>query len=136
MAVRTSSAAVGGIIEVDATIDLTPFIETASALVDDIAAGDTNSVLTDTRLELIERWLSAHFYAIRDPRTSRERADRIELTYQTKVDLNLSVTHYGQQAMILDSTGQLKLLSDGKRRTVTLTWLGDDDDIGRVTDDD
>ena len=136
MAVRTSSAAVGGIIEVDATIDLTPFIETASALVDDIAAGDTNSVLTDTRLELIERWLSAYFYAIRDPRTSRERADRIELTYQTKVDLNLSVTHYGQQAMILDSTGQLKLLSDGKRRTVTLTWLGDDDDIGRVTDDD
>lgn len=131
---RTTPAAVGGIIEVDVAIDLAPFIETASALVDDVAAADTNAVLTVTRLELIERWLSAHFYAIRDPRPTRERADRIELTYQSKVDLNLAVTHYGQQAMSLDSTGQLRMMSDSKRRVVSVNWLGDEDDRGRVED--
>lgn len=129
---RTTPELVGGIIEVDASIGLAPFIETASALVDDIAKADDEATLTDARLELIERWLSAHFYAVRDPRAFRERADRIELTYQSKVDLNLSVTHYGQQAMILDTTGWLRAASDNKRRTVSATWLGDENDRGRV----
>ena len=131
---RTTPALVGGIIEVDVAIDLAPFIDTASALVDDVAAADEDSILTVARLELIERWLSAHFYAIRDPRAFREQADRVELTYQSKVDLNLAVTHYGQQAMTLDTTGRLRTYSDNKRRTVGVNWLGDENDRGRVED--
>lgn len=119
---RTTSAAVEAIIEVDSDIPLAPFIETASALVDEIPAGD----LTDTRLELVERWLSAHFYAIRDPRTTRERADRIEQTFQSRVGLGLANTHYGQQAAILDTTGTLKALDSTGQRTVSVTWLGKD----------
>lgn len=126
---RTTSAAVEGIIEVDANISLTPFIETASALVDDIAV---DSGHTDTRLELIERWLSAHFYTVRDPRAVRERADRIEVAYQSKVDLNLSTSHYGQQAMILDTSGLLRSISSGRRLVASVSWLGNPEDRGAV----
>ncbi len=119
---RTTSVAVAAIIEVDDSIPLDPFIETASALVDEIPAGSLN----DTRLELVERWLSAHFYAIRDPRTTRERADRIEQTFQSRVGLGLANTHYGQQAAILDTTGTLKALDAEGKRTVSVLWLGKD----------
>lgn len=129
---RTTSAAVEGIIEVDATIDLAPFIETASALVDDVAVGTT---LSATRLELIERWLSAHFYTVRDPRAVQERADRVEETFQSKVDLNLATSHYGQQAMILDTTGKLRALSSGRAMTVSAHWLGNEEDRGSVREE-
>jgi hypothetical protein len=126
MAIRTTSGAVEGIIEVDAAISLTPFIETASALVDEIA---TDSGHDATRLELIERWLSAHFYAIRDPRTTQEKAGTVGASYESKVDLALDLTRYGQQAMVLDSSGLLRSLSSKKgRRQASVTWLGTEPD--------
>jgi len=120
MAIRTTALAVGGIIEVDVAISLDPFIETASALVDDIAVESGHGA---TRLELIERWLAAHFYAIRDPRTTQEKAGTVGASYESKVDLGLNLTRYGQQAMALDSSGLLEGFSKGKRR-VGVTWLG------------
>src|SRR6266576_2605872 len=104
---RTTSAAVAGIVEVDANISLVPFIETASALVDDVEKGSLHDVV---RLELIERWLSAHFYTVRDPRVVLERVERIEQTFQSKVGLHLETSHYGQQAMILDTSGVLRAI--------------------------
>ena len=59
MAVRTTAAAVQGIIEHDATIPLTPFIEAASALVTQCCT-DLDTAYVAAQLELIERWLSAH----------------------------------------------------------------------------
>ena len=127
MAIRTTPPLVAEIIEVDEDISLDPFITTASALVDDVASADTNGDLTSDRLELIERWLSAHFYAMRDPRFVFERAGPVSATYQSKIDLNLALTHYGQQAMVLDTTGALRALSSGKR-AARASWLGTDDD--------
>jgi len=117
---RTSSTLVAGIIEVDTAIDLEPFITAASALVDDVAAA---SDLDATRLELIERWLSAHFYCMRDPRTTQERAGPVGASYQSSVGPNLSTSHYGQMAMTLDTSGTLKTLSRGKI-AATVSWLG------------
>lgn len=124
---RTSEESVSEIVEVDGNIDLLPFIETATALVDEVEAADTNGVLSSTRLELIERWLAAHFYAMRDPRAVSERAGPVGATYQSKVDLGFAASHYGQQAMALDSTGKLKALSDptkGRKRAASLFWAG------------
>lgn len=132
---RTTSTAVGKIIEVDSNTwtDLTPFIDTANELVTEVCAGvlDENGepYYTDTRLELIERWLAAHFYAIADPRAGQEKAGPVSIEYQYKVDLNLNVTTYGQQAMILDSKGGLARLNqqvaDGRLRSgPSVTWLG------------
>lgn len=104
---RTTSSAVGMIIEVDANVSLTPFIEAASALVDDVCL---KSGYTDNRLELIERWLAAHFYTARDPRAESEKVSVIAVKYQSKVDLGLNSSHYGQMAMRLDTKGNLALL--------------------------
>lgn len=105
---RTTSAAVGAVIELDDAIDITPFIETANALVTEVCVP---SGYDDTRLELIERWLSAHFYAIRDPRAVSESVKGLGVTYQSAVGLALMVTHYGQHAAMLDTKGGLAKLS-------------------------
>lgn len=126
---RTTESAVQGIIEHDATIDLDPFIEVANALVTDVCTGSSYS---STKLELIERWLSAHFYAIRDPRAESEKAGSVGAKYFGKVGLNLSVTRYGQMAMVLDTAGNLAALSkrmeDGLSTSVGVTWLGTEDE--------
>lgn len=126
MAVRTTSTAVEAIIEVDAGDDLTPFIEVANNIV---TKNCTNEDLTAIDLELIERWLSAHCYAVMRARASEERASRgIGERFQSKVDLGFDVTHYGQQAMRVDWSGALSALNEQAKRggkiTVGATWIG------------
>lgn len=128
MAVRTTSAAVALIIEVDSDIGLTPFIEAANALVTEHCSTDDYDT---TRLELIERWLSAHIYTIRDMRAEQERADTVSEKKQSRVDLGFDTSHYGQMAMRLDTKGGLATLNEqmkkGSSQVVQMTWLGDDD---------
>jgi len=124
---RTSDAAVAAIAELDSSISLAPFIEAASAMVD-VNCEALNPDYTATELELIERWLAAHCYHIRDMRAEQEKAGSVGSTYQSKVDLGLDVTHYGQMAMRLDYYGGLAALNerikDGRRGVVSLTYLG------------
>lgn len=132
MAIRTTDAAVRAIIETQASIDTAPFIEVASALVDEI---EPDSSYNATRLELIERWLAAHFYAIRDNRVASEGAGSVRQSFQYKVGLNLQVTIYGQQAAMIDTEGHLAALSKrsemGKKKPgQTVTWLGTGDSKG------
>lgn len=130
----TTEAAVAAIIEVDATIPLAPFIEIAAELVTEVTAG---AGYTAVRLELIERWLSAHFYAIRDMRAASERAGPVAQSFQFKVGLNLANTMYGQQVMMIDTAGGFAALSKrsekGQTKSVSVLWLGtgnkDGDDI-------
>lgn len=130
----TTAAQVATIIEVDDTIDLDAFIDTAHELVEELC---TDSGYTTTRLELIERWLSAHFYAIRDARIKLERAGPVAAHYQHELGLNLADTMYGQQAMLIDTAGSLAALSkraeEGKRKGVGVTWLGTGDSDGNDT---
>jgi hypothetical protein len=127
MAVRTTAEAVGGIIEVAATISLIPFIEVANALVTEHCSTDDYDA---TRLELIERWLSAHFVAQRDVRISREKAGPVDLSYESVVALGFDNTRYGQMAMRLDSAGGLSALNEqakqGAKITAGISWLGTD----------
>ena len=126
MAVRTTSVAVGLIIEVDSTISLTSFIEVANALVTE-KCGDVDDY-DATRLELIERWLSAHFYTVRDMRAEREEAGSVSEKKQSRVDLGFDTSHYGQMAMRIDTNGGLAALNEqikkGKTGSLTATWLG------------
>ena len=122
---RTTSAAVTLIIEVDATISLTPFIETANALVTEHCSTDDYDA---TRLELIERWLSAHMYTIRDMRAESEKIDTASQKKQSAVDIGFDTSHYGQMAMRLDTAGGLSQLNEqmkkGTSQIVSATWLG------------
>ena len=129
---RTTDDQVEAIIDIDSGINLTPFIEVANALVTEVCSLATDSagalVYGATRLELIERWLAAHFYHIRDPKASREEVDEVSATYRSIVEIGLNNTHYGQMAMIIDTNGGLARLNKstegGKSNTVSLSWLG------------
>lgn len=122
---RTTDEQVAGIIEWDSTIDLAPFIEIATDLVDEVCGG---SGYSDTRLELIERWLAAHFYAVRDNRIASEGAGTVQASYQQQVGLNLNVTIYGQQVLMIDTKGGFAALqrraSVGGRLRAGVSWLG------------
>lgn len=115
---RTTSDAVAEILEVDDDISLTPFIATANSLVTErcVPLG-----YDDERLELIERWLSAHFYSIRDKVVSSESAKGVSQSYQYAVALGLNVTIYGQQAKLLDTKNGLDTFS---KKQAKVSWLG------------
>lgn len=117
---RTSAALIGGIIEVETGVSLDPFIKAAAILVDKVAA---KNILSKETLKVIETWLAAHFYCMRDPRTVSEKAGQVQASYQSKVDLFLSNSNYGQQAIVLDTTGTLRAINAGVR-PARLLWLG------------
>lgn len=127
MAWRTTEAEVRAIIESDSTIGLAPFIDVANDLVTELC---TDSDYTETKLNLIETWLSAHFYAVRDLRSANEGVGGVSISYQYQVDLNLAVTVYGQQAMLIDTAGSLAALNkrtkEGTVSVISVDWLGED----------
>lgn len=131
MAIRATESLVAAIIEVDEEINLSPFIIAANALVEEIAIDSGHD---EARLTLIETWLAAHFYAMRDPRVTDERAGPVSASYQNKVDLFLSLSHYGQMAQTLDTSGLLMGLSGQKTRTASVQWAGKEVDRGLVAD--
>ena len=125
MAVRTTSAAVELIIETEVSISLTSFIEAANYLVTKCC---TSTNYTAADLELIERWLAAHCYTIRDMRAESEKAGPVSEKLQSAVDLGFDTSHYGQMAMRLDIEGGLAALNErikeGQMKTVSITYLG------------
>lgn len=130
---RTTRAQVEGIIEVDATIipnddAMAPFIAVANELVTEACVTNgPSTAYTNDRLELIERWLTAHLYTHRDPRAVTEKAGSVGAGYQSKVGLGFDTSHYGQTAMRLDTNGGLAKLNEdtkkGKPR-VSVYWPG------------
>ena len=134
MAIRTTDEQVRGIItDLDPDMDTTPFIEASNAIIDSTCL--LKSAYTEPRLELIERWLAAHFCAINDPRTTQEQAGSVSSSFESKVDLGLSLTRYGQQAMLLDTDGNLAALNNAQKKVSTVlavslrtrfAWLGTD----------
>ena len=132
---RTTLAAVAGIIETDPQVvpdeaAMLPFIEVASELVTECCTGAAGPAVeySTTRLELIERWLAAHFYTNRDPRATSEGAGGVSSSYQSSVALGFDTSHYGQTAMRLDTNGGLAVLNQdtkkGGKRRVGVAWLG------------
>ena len=130
---RTTRAQVATIIELDSTLipdddALSPFVDVATELVTECCTGDAgpDTAYSDTRLELIERWLTAHFYAVRDPRVVSERAGSVSATYQSSIGLGFDTSHYGQTAMRLDTNGGLARLNNGAKKggAISGVWLG------------
>jgi hypothetical protein len=123
---RTSPTAVQNILgtEYDVTNrpSLNGFIDTASADVDDVLANDVQGLMTPNRLELIERWLAAHYYQISDPGYKSRTTAGASGSFNGETTMVFMSTRYGQQACAIDSTGWLAKRSDevtkGSRRMV------------------
>jgi hypothetical protein len=124
---RTTDELVEGIIDVDSTIPLTPFIDAANALVTQCCTNLTIDYETE-QLTMIETWLAAHMYTVRDMRAVSEKAGSVAEKFQSKVDLGFSTSHYGQMAMRLDFYGGLANLDEqsknGVRQAPSVTYLG------------
>lgn len=116
--------------DVDSSASMDPFIAVATLLVDD-ELDDTD--MSDDRLTQIELWLSAHFASVVYMKAAMEKAGPVTETVQYKVDLNFNVTVFGQQALLLDTSGKLALLQKKALGKVTITtpslnWLGNPDE--------
>lgn len=120
MAARVSDIEVRMVIEIDASLDIDAFILAANLMVTALC---TDSSLLATQLKEIERWLSAHLVAIREPMALSRKAGPFAESYMSKVALGLDVTHWGQQAMLMDTSGALAQ-ANKQGGTVELKWLG------------
>lgn len=124
---RTTDAQVRSIISVPKKVtDLTAYIEVANDMVTRLC---TASDYSDTTLELIERYLAAHFLAVQYPIAIMERAGSVQALKEHKVHYGLLNTRYGQQACALDSAGNLAASSANvdkgvKKLAVGVSYLG------------
>lgn len=124
---------VGG--ELDANIDVDIHIQSATTLVDSLLSDAGH---TAAHLETITAWVASHFYVVSDPRFLQQKSEENFETYQRgELGRALESTNYGQQAMILDTTGILarynEAIQSGKvfekekdtgRRKAGVHWLG------------
>lgn len=125
MAARVTEAEVQVIME-EYPDDLSPFMTLANLLVEEELV--PLAVLSDDRLKEIERWLSAHFAAVRTPLTTQEQAGPVSQYLQRGTPgKRLESTQYGQQALLLDTTGTLALMNaeDGTAAPMIETTLED-----------
>lgn len=105
MANRVTHDDVVEIIDTSLT-DTTPFITAANLIVTNRLSGE--GVGSSTLAE-IERWLAAHFVAIRsqDAVSKQEKTGEASITRHGVTGKGLDFTPYGQQVKLLDPTGKL-----------------------------
>ena len=135
MAVRTTEALVGALLvdssthpkgrgDWDGVTDLDQFISAATVIVDRVVTCATakSITLTDTELELIERWLSAHCYVQNDQTLASKSTGGASGSAHGQTGLNLDSSRYGQMAKTLDYSGCLAAID--KRAVARLNWVG------------
>jgi hypothetical protein len=111
---RTTPAAVQAILnrDYDPAVALDPFVETASAVVDDLialAATDGLPAIPAARAELIERWVAADCYAQND----RLLKSKTTLRSGGSFALGKDERPYLTYAIGLDPTNQLAAVLEG-----------------------
>lgn len=123
---RTTESNVQGILgnDYDPDIVLTPFIDTANVVVSRVSTCATRKgiTLSTTELEILERWLAAHFYVMSDQTYQQKKTASAFATYQGQTKMNLEASKYGQTAMTIDPSGCMAAI--GKAAFAGATWLG------------
>jgi hypothetical protein len=113
MSTRTSGDLVKAIFDTDYTAaQLAPFVRTANIVVNTHLTGKG---LSSDVLKEVETYLAAHFATLDDPRVKTEKiGNEYSATYQGETGMGFSSSHYGQMALMLDSSNSLASL--GKKR--------------------
>ena len=103
---------------------LTTFIDTANVIVNRVAtcASERGITLSTTELEMMERWLAAHFYCQSDKPLGAKNDLGGGGTFHGRTDMGLDSTLYGQTAKRLDWSGCLASLD--RQQRVGGFWLG------------
>jgi len=130
MTIRTTQAAVREILAAnwDGKSDLAGYIAGASMVVDQAVPwfGKRDRVMrqnyTSAQLELLERYLAAHFYCKSDPLYISKGNMGASGSFQRKTDDGFQLTEYGRAACEMDTTGVLSAI--GKRQVAGIAWAG------------
>lgn len=103
---------------------LTGRIASANVIVTRVATCATAKGLTlnATELELVERWLAAHFYCVSDRTYAEKNTGKAGAVFDGRTGMSLDATLYGQTAQTVDYSGCLSAI--GKRRRASIAWLG------------
>lgn len=126
---RTTAEAVQGILlqdyDADEAPSLTPFIDTAAIMVGRviICATAKGLTLTAEELEIVERWLAAHYYVCSDQTYASASTNGASASFHGKTDMGLNSSRYGQTALGLDHTGCLAAINKGGYLLAPV-WLG------------
>lgn len=106
--------------------DLSGFIDTACLIVSRVAAcarqRNPAATLSDAELEMMERWLSAHFYVQSDQNYASKSTGGASGQFQGQTGMHLEGSKYGIAALDVDFSGCLTALS--KRQVARAFWLG------------
>lgn len=115
---RINGGEVKEIFDTDLTpAELNPFVITAGVVVDTHLA--SKGLSADILVE-IEKYLAAHFATLLDPRAKTEKVgNEYSVTYQGETGMRFEATHYGQMALVLDSSNTLASLGQ-KRASMTI----------------
>lgn len=116
MAERVTSDEVKKLIDTEIS-DLSPFIKAANLTVNQYIQNDG---LGTALLKEIERWLTAHFVAMRERQLTSETVGDAANQYGGNFGMGLDFTQYGQQVKMLDATGKL---ANGTRRSAMFKVL-------------
>ncbi len=111
------------------TPDLTVHIQTASVIADQVAlcAVAKGKTLTESQLELIERWLAAHFYVMSDQVLHKVSTLNSYGQFQGETKMQLDASKYGQSAKLVDTSGclaEIDASAANKTKRVRGIWLG------------
>lgn len=131
MTVRTTDILIGEILDLDSGVNLSAFITAANMLVTRCCTGSSvNTEYTVDELTVIETWLAAHLYTVKEQLIDSEKAGSVSQKFQYKIDLGFASSRYGQTAMQLDWQGGLAALNEqmkkGKGSRPGVVWLGKD----------
>jgi len=117
---------------------LTPFITVANSIVTAVCINEVSDY-PESQLFEIERWLSAHFYCIMRNQRKFESVGKVQQSLDSKVDLLLDQTRYGQSAKLVDYAGNLAALDNTLKDIKTklpagvykifMSWLGTEEPV-------
>ena len=124
MDLRTDNRRVRAVIDFSSNLGTAPFIRTANRLTDKVSAADVDGDLGVELLIEIETYLAAHLCAQRDPQYSSKSTGGASGQFQGQFGQRLDATSWGQTALMLDATGYLAKLNEGKRAKASMTWVG------------
>lgn len=124
MALRTTETKLRAVITTYDNVDVYPYLNTASVVVDGIVdcATDLDITVSDELLAEIETYLAAHFYALRYPQYQDKKAGRARGKLMGETAMGYKSTLWGQMAIELDPTGCL----EGAGNLLNGYWLGKD----------
>ena len=90
---------------------ITPYLETANAIVTDKLTGAGNSAAIMIQ---IEKYLAAHIATMTEGKAEQEKIGEASVKYQGKTEMGLDFTSYGQMVKLLDPSGLLAAAGKSK----------------------